>query len=173
MAFSTSQTSPPVVIREAQGEHDIAAVRRLMQEYGTYLANSPSGAASICLAGYEQELALLPQGYLVLLLAEVGGAPAGCVALREIASRQGACEMKRLWVGDAFRGLRLGRLLVEEAIAWATRHDFESMYLDTVPSAMPEANRLYASQGFVPVERYNDNPVADLAYFSRDLRNVR
>jgi hypothetical protein len=35
---------------------------------------------------------------------------------------------------------------------------------------MPEANRLYASLGFVPVERYNDNPVADLAYFSKDLR---
>jgi len=95
------------------------------------------------------------------------------VALRKIASPQRACEMKRLWVGDAHRGLRLGRLLVEEAIAWARRHGFESMYLDTVPAAMPEANRLYTSLGFVPVERYNDNPVADLAYFSKDLLNVR
>jgi hypothetical protein len=36
------------------------------------------------------------------------------------------------------------------------------MYLDTVPAAMPEANRLYESTGFIRVERYNKNPVADL-----------
>lgn len=176
MAAKNFQTAPEIVIRKAQSEQDISTVRRLMREYGDYLADSPSGAASICLAGYEDELARLPHGYLVLLLAEVNGVPAGCVALRKLTHFEHACEMKRLWVGDRFRGLRLGRLLVEEAISWATQRGFEAIYLDTVPAAMPDANRLYASFGFERVQQYNDNPVAGLAYFRKNLTspgNVR
>jgi len=77
--------------------------------------------------------------------------------------------MKRLWVDGAFRGLGLGRRLVEEAIGWAKRMGFEAMYLDTVPAAMPEANRLYEAMGFRRVERYNKNPVAGLEYFRLNL----
>jgi len=164
---------PGIVIRQAQGANDIAAVRRLMLEYGDFLANNPSGA-SICLGqAYEQELATLPEGYITILLAEVDGAPAGCVALRVIQRTEHACEVKRLWVGNGFRGLRLGRLLMEKAIEWTTSEGFESMYLDSVPAAMPEANRLYASLGFSPVERYNQNPVANVEFFRKSLANVR
>jgi ribosomal protein S18 acetylase RimI-like enzyme len=147
-------------------------VRHLMREYGDHLANNPSGAASICLQGYEQELARLPDGYAVILIAEVDGARAGCVALREIARPERACEMKRLWVSTSFRGLRLGRSLVKEALTWAERNGFETMYLDTVPSAMPEANKLYASFGFRAVERYNQNNVAGVEFFSRPVGPV-
>ena len=159
-----------IVIRPAVGEEDIATVRRLMQAYGRHLENNPGGAANICLQGYAREVDRLPAGYILLLLAVVDGAAAGCVALRQIDREERACEMKRLWVEDGFRGLRLGRLLVEAAIAWAQQEGFEAMYLDTVPAAMPEANRLYEAMGFVPVERYNKNPVADLVFFRRDLR---
>jgi GNAT superfamily N-acetyltransferase len=159
-----------IVIRPAVSEDDIAIVRRLMQAYGEYLGDSPGGAANICLEGYARELESLPSGYIVLLLALVDGVAAGCVALRQINREERACEMKRLWVDSAFRGLRLGRLLVEAAIAWAQHERFEAMYLDTVPAAMPEANRLYQSMGFVPVERYNKNPLADIAFFRRDLQ---
>jgi GNAT superfamily N-acetyltransferase len=159
-----------IAIRPAAGEEDIATVRRLMQAYGQYLENNPGGAANICLEGYAQELESLPTGYIVLLLARVDGVAAGCVALRQIDREERACEMKRLWVDASFRGLKLGRLLVEAAIAWAQREGFEAMYLDTVPAAMPEANRLYEAMGFVPVERYNKNPLADIAFFRRDLQ---
>jgi GNAT superfamily N-acetyltransferase len=163
---------PQIAIREARGEEDIASVRHLMSEYGEYLTNNPSGAANICLTGYESELEHLPDGYAALLLAEVDGLPAGCVALREIARPERACEMKRLWVGSGFRGLSLGRRLVEEALAWASQQGFQAMYLDTVPAAMPEAGRLYASLGFKPVERYNQNPVDGVEFFSKQLGNV-
>src|SRR5438445_7876028 len=102
---------PSIAIRQAHGDKDLADVRRLMREYGQHLASNPSGAASICLEGYEQELARLPEGYAVILLAEVDGTPAGCVALRELARPERACEMKRLWVSADFRRLRLGRSL--------------------------------------------------------------
>ena len=159
-----------IAIRPANGEEDIATVRRLMQAYGQYLENNPGGAANICLEGYARELDSLPEGYILLLLALVNGVAAGCVALRQIDRQERACEMKRLWVDASFRGLKLGRLLVEAAIAWAQRERFEAMYLDTVPAAMPEANRLYEVMGFLPVERYNKNPLADVVFFRRDLQ---
>jgi putative acetyltransferase len=161
-----------IVIREARSASEVAATRQLMRDYGDYLAHNPSGAESICLTNYEQELERLPQGYAVILLASVDGQPAGCVALRTLDRQPPACEMKRLWVGDRFRGLGLGRRLIEDAITRASEHGFASMYLDTVPTAMPEAVRLYISLGFVPVERYNDNPVDGLAFFAKDLTNV-
>ncbi|HTD96206.1 MAG TPA: GNAT family N-acetyltransferase [Edaphobacter sp.] len=159
-----------ILVREAVGAEDIGAVRTLMQGYGEYLAANPGGAESICLEGYGQELEGLPGGYAVLLLAVVDGVAAGCVALRELRSEERACEMKRLWIDGAFRGMGMGRRLVEEAIGWAQRMGFEAMYLDTVPAAMPEANRLYEAMGFERVERYNRNPVADVVFFRRGLR---
>jgi GNAT superfamily N-acetyltransferase len=159
-----------LVIRPAVEDDDISAVRTLMRAYGDYLANNPGGAANICLEGYAQELQSLPSGYILLLLATVNGVAAGCVALRQIDRQERACEMKRLWVDSPFRGLSLGRRLVEAAIAWAQQEQFEAMYLDTVPAAMPEANRLYEAMGFVPVDRYNKNPVADVVFFRRNLQ---
>jgi GNAT superfamily N-acetyltransferase len=159
-----------IAVRAASGEEDTATARRLMQAYGQYLQNNPGGAANICLEGYARELESLPAGYILLLLALVDGVAAGCVALRQIDREERACEIKRLWVDSSFRGLRLGRRLVEAAIAWAQRERFEAMYLDTVPAAMPEANRLYEAMGFVPVERYNKNPLADVVFFRRDLQ---
>jgi GNAT superfamily N-acetyltransferase len=163
---------PQIAIREAREKEDIAAARQLMREYGDHLANNPSGATSICLTNYEQELERLPEGYAIILLAKSDGNAAGCVALREIARDERACEMKRLWVNSNFRGLSLGRKLIEEALAWAIRGGYQAMYLDTVPAAMPEAGRLYASLGFIPVERYNDNPVAGVEFFAKRLVNV-
>jgi GNAT superfamily N-acetyltransferase len=160
---------PEITIREGRGEKDVEGVRRLMQEYGEYLGDHPAGAAGICLEGYEQELAELPKGYLVIFLAEVDGFPAGVVALREIARPERACEMKRLWVSGEFRGLRIGRSLIEEALAWAARQGFEAMYLDTVPAAMPEANRMYSSFGFLPIERYNRNSINGIEFFRRSI----
>ena len=162
-----------ILVREAAGAEDVAAVRRLMQAYGEYLVDHPGGAANICLEGYGRELEGLPGGYAVLLLAFVDGEPAGCVALRSLKREESACEMKRLWVEGGFRGLRLGRRLVEDAIGWAERMGFKAMYLDTVPAAMPEANKLYEAMGFVRVERYNENPVADLAFFRREIQGNR
>jgi GNAT superfamily N-acetyltransferase len=158
-----------IVVREAAGPEDLNAVRRLMQDYGDHLANNPSGAANICLAGYREELDRLPEGYDVLLLALVDGEPAGCVAVRTLQREERACEMKRLWTKREFRGLGLGRRLAEEAIGWAKRMGFAAMYLDTVPTAMPEANRLYDALGFLPVERYNQNPISDVVFFRRSL----
>src|SRR5260370_29063864 len=93
-----------ILVREAVGAGDVAAVRRLLEGYGEYLAGNPAGAANICIDGYAEELERLSDKYAVLLLATVDGVAAGCVALRRIPADDAACEMKRLWVDGAFRG---------------------------------------------------------------------
>jgi ribosomal protein S18 acetylase RimI-like enzyme len=169
-------------VRVAEGAADVEVARALMREYGDYLAHlaeEPGRAASICISGYESELAGLPEPYVapgVLLLAWVEGEAAGCIALKAlrlkgaVAGEGGmALELKRLWVRRRFRGLALGRRLMQAAIDFARAAGASAVYLDTVPAAMPEANRLYEAMGFERVERYNDNDVADIAFFRLGL----
>src|SRR5271170_7625588 len=149
-----------ILVREAVGVDEVEVARGLMRAYGEYLGANPAGAASICLQDYDRELAGLPGQYKapdgVWLLAWVGGGAAGCCAVRVLRKDrvpERGCEMKRLWVGAEFRGLGLGRRLAEAAMEWAAGVGYEAMYLDTVPSAMPEANAMYAALGFERVGR--------------------
>jgi GNAT superfamily N-acetyltransferase len=158
-----------IVVREAVGDADLALVRSLMESYGAFLSGSPSGSANMCLSGFRDELDALRGKYSALLLATVDGVAAGCVALRRLPTMEGACEMKRLWVEPDFRGMRLGRRLVEDAIQWARREGMKAMHLDTIAAAMPEANRLYAAMGFVRVEPYHGNCTEDVEFFRLDL----
>ena len=159
-----------LLIRAADGPSDIAALQRLFRAYGDHLAHGPLGAASICIPHYDREINSLPAPYLAVLLALANGAAAGCVALKAL-SRPGeqACEMKRLYVGEGHRGLGLGRKLILAALEHARHTGHTALYLDTVPAAMPEANRLYDSLGFQRVDRYNGNPVADVVFYRRAL----
>jgi ribosomal protein S18 acetylase RimI-like enzyme len=173
MAAVMETIKPTILIRAVRDFNvdDLESVRGLMREYAAYLGSNPAGAANICLVGYDDELAGLPRPYVapgVLLFALVNGEAAGCVGLKAVAE-PGALELKRLWVGSAFRGLGLGRKLMQAAINHARETRAKAVLLDTVPAAMPEANRLYAAMGFRPVERYNDNDVADVVFFRLDL----
>jgi GNAT superfamily N-acetyltransferase len=165
-----------ISIREAVGAGEVEVARGLMRAYGEYLAANPAGAANICIQNYDRELAGLPGQYQapdgVLLLAWVDGVAAGCCAVRVLRKDrvpERGCEMKRLWVGAEFRGLGLGRRLVKAAMEWAAGVGYEAMYLDTVPAAMPEANRMYAAMGFERVGRYNDNFIEDVVFLRRGL----
>jgi ribosomal protein S18 acetylase RimI-like enzyme len=115
--------------------------------------------------GFERELAALPGEYAPprgrLLLAYCGDRLAGCVALREL--EPGICEMKRLYVRPAYRGLQIGRSLAESAIAEARRIGYRRMRLDTVP-AMVRARGLYRSLGFQEIEAYCYNPIPGTVY---------
>jgi GNAT superfamily N-acetyltransferase len=86
-----------------------------------------------------------PQG--ALLLANVTGRLAGCVGLRPF-PLSGACEMKRLYVRPAFRGLKLGKALVEQVIRVARRMGYACLRLDTHPDTMRLAVALYVGFGF-------------------------
>lgn len=121
---------------------------------------------------YEEELALLPGKYARpngrLYLALVEGEPAGCAALRRLDNAR--AEMKRLYVRNSFRGLRLGRMLVERLITDAKEIGCRYLVLDTL-SSMARAQQLYRELGFVEIPPYYDCPIFGTVFLSLPLES--
>ena len=138
----------------AAREGEVPEVRRLFREYAAWVG------VDLSFQGFEREVEGLPGDYVapagVLLVAEVGGEVAGCVAAHRW--NTGVCEMKRLFVREAFRGAGCGRALVESIVAWARAAGYARILLDTLP-AMDRAQHLYAGLGFREVAPYRFNPV--------------
>lgn len=146
-------------------------VRGLLRAYAAEFADAV--AESLCLQGFEAELAGLPGRYSppsgCLLLAADGDRPAGCVALRDLGD--GTCEMKRLYVAPEHRGRRVGQLLVAEIVRRGARAGCRRMVLDTVPE-MVAALALYERHGFVPTGAYHASPVERTIFLERTLDAV-
>jgi putative acetyltransferase len=143
-----------------------AAVRALVREYAAWID------VDLCFQEIDAEIDGLPGKYAaahggVLLLALSGAQPAGCVALRAL--EPGVCEMKRLWVRDAFRGARLGELLARTMLQRAADLRYSIIRLDTL-AHMTRAQRLYAQLGFREIPAYYDNPIPGTIYLEKTLR---
>ena len=142
-------------LREASAAADVASVRELFAEYARAV-DQPC-----CFGGFERELAQLPNGYLLLLLA-LEHAPAGCVAVREL--DPSTAEMKRLYVRAAFRGRGIGRALAEAAIAATRSAGYGRIVLDSLPK-MHEALALYRELDFREVAPYLAEPTPGASCF--------
>jgi putative acetyltransferase len=157
-----------LAIIQALSDVDIATVRTLLREY------QASIGVDLCFQGFAAELSGLPGSYAPpggrLLIATHGSEPVGCVALQAVdASR---CEMKRLYVRPAARGLGVGRALVSLLLDQARAIGYSQIVLDTLPS-MTEAQRLYEQLGFRDVIAYRANPVAGTRYLGKSLAGTR
>jgi putative acetyltransferase len=153
-----------MIIREAASFADLAAVRALFEEYVAWL-NIDLGYQ-----GFAQELANLPGSYAPpqgrLLLALDAGTPAGCAAFRPLSN--GVCEMKRLFVREAYHGRNIGRSLATRIVSEARAAGYTAMVLDTLPH-MTAAIRLYESLGFVRRPAYYDTPLEQTVFFELRL----
>ncbi|QRG70619.1 GNAT family N-acetyltransferase [Brevibacillus choshinensis] len=150
-----------------QDTERIEEVKQLFLEYAQSLE------IDLSFQDFEEELRSLPGKYGapdgVLLLAFVGGQTAGCIALRKIS--EGICEMKRLYVRDAFRGLRLGKELIITIIQRAAELGYGSIRLDTLPT-MAKAQALYRSLGFYEIDPYVFNPIPGARFMELELKKT-
>lgn len=161
--MSTSR-EPFLRLVSVDQDDDLDAVRRLLLEYGSLRRFDEA------LGDYEAELAELPGEYEPpdghLLLARWKDRAVGCAGLRTIAP--GICEMKRMYVGERFRGHGIGRRLAEELIDVARHRRFSILRLDTHPW-MEAAQGLYASLGFREIDAYRFNPIEGIRFFELEL----
>lgn len=154
---------PVFQISTQVGEADITSVRSLFSEYAQGLG------IDLCFQNFANELATLPGDYApprgALLTVYAANTLVGCCAMRPLDSVDypNACEMKRLYVRDAFRGHGVGRLLTEAIIEAARQANYTSMLLDTL-SEMESARSLYEDLGFVEVAPYYFNPIEGAHY---------
>ena len=143
---------------------DLPAIREMLHEYADWLK------VDLCFQGFDAEVAGLPGDYAppsgALLIARIEGRPAGMVALRR--KDDGRCEMKRLFVREAARGLRLGRALAERIILEARTRGYREIVLDTLP-VMQDAQRLYVALGFRDIEAYYASPIAGTRFMGLRL----
>ncbi len=157
-------TTGPTV-RVVSSAEEMGPVRVLFREYAASLN------FDLCFQGFEQELAGLPGPYAppsgCLLLATVGGEPAGCVAVKRI--EDGVGEMKRLYVRGSHRGTGLGRTLAERVIREAGGLGYHAVRLATVPPVMGSTVALYRSLGFREVPAYCFHPVPGTLYMELRL----
>jgi len=120
------------------------------------LGQLPTAAVAVY-QDFAAELAALPGKYAppdgdLLIARGASGELLGCVGLRPL-SMEGCCEMKRLFLRPAARGLGLGRAMSEAVIAAARWRGYGELRLDTLPT-MTAAIGLYAHMGFEVIAPY-------------------
>jgi len=144
----------------AQSPKELDEVRQLIRAFVTWHRATHTEDLALIeryfdANAFEAELAGLPGKYSppggALLLAYHDGQPAGCVAMRNFG--EGVCEMKRMFVPAAMRGLGVGRALAEAVIEAGRQAGYQQMRLDTSRSQVA-ATTLYERQGFVRVAPY-------------------
>ncbi|AYH42219.1 carbonate dehydratase [Azoarcus sp. DN11] len=153
-------------ILSADDKVELEHVRQFFRNYAGWLG------VDLCFQGFGEEMASLPGAYAApegrLFYAENDSKPAGCVGLRP--TTEGVCEMKRLYVEPAHRGLGIGRDLVLAAIRSAKDLGYRRIMLDTLP-AMRIALKLYREMGFKETPAYYPTPVEGTILLSLDLEN--
>ncbi|HTZ96107.1 MAG TPA: GNAT family N-acetyltransferase [Terriglobales bacterium] len=164
-AISANSAVRDFVLTQAESPAQIAQARELFLEYAQSLG------FSLCFQNFDKELADLPGDYAPpegrLLLAQVEGELAGCVALHKLDAQ--TCEMKRLYLRPKFRGNGLGRILANAIIAEARKIGYDRMRLDTVEPVMRDAVGMYRKLGFREIPPYRTNPQPGTLYMELPL----
>lgn len=167
MAASPSTSdSPALRITQAETPAEIETAQSLFREYQQELG------IDLCFQNFDAELSGLPGKYACpegrLLIAWKGDEAIGCVAVRPFDGE--VCELKRLFLRPAARGMGAGRLLTETALQEARQAGYRRIRLDTLPQ-MGAAIRLYRDLGFQEIGAYTTNPVAGALFLEKPLDN--
>ncbi len=158
--------TPTIKIIQAETAEHIEQARTLFREYEKWFG------LKLCFQNFDEEVENLPGKYTPpdgrLFLAFAEEKPAGCIALRKLEDK--ICEMKRLFVREDFRGMKIGKILIEKLIAEAGLLGYEKMRLDTFPAKMGKAVELYNSYGFYEIEPYYHNPYGETLFMEMQIK---
>ena len=150
--------------RIANTNEDFETGKLLFEEY----ANSLN--VDLSFQNFSKELDAVRQQYNEpaggLLLAFVGDLPVGCAGIRQLDND--TAELKRMYVKDAYRGLKIGVELLRQSIDLAKALGYKKLRLDTLAN-MTKAQQLYHSFGFYEIDAYRYNPLAGTIYMEKDL----
>lgn len=187
-------------VTEQSSGHEIAAAQALFRRYAEFL-RAISACHGFDFKRFREETAALPSPYVgqggeLLLAIEhnagaavASGVALGCLGYRAVSAsfiasgehariasdgpgRPSACELKRLFVLPEARGQQLGHLLVNEALRRAVQHGYRTAILDTEPSSMAAAYRIYTGLGFTEFEpaSVSSSGGPNVTYLRRSLR---
>ena len=148
-------------IEITSGYNHIDEVLELFREYKSELNVDVSFQPS------DETEAEITKVYDKIYIALVDSKVAGCVAFHKMANNTD-CELKRLFVREKFRGLHIGRLLLQHAIDEVKKLNYNAIYLDTLTTLKP-ACRLYEKFGFEKIAAYYHNPLPDVCYYKLEL----
>ena len=154
------------VVLPADGQADLEDAADLFRAYAAALP------VDLGYQGFVEELAGLPGKYAppagaVLRARAPSGEAIGCVAMRPIEEGR-ICEMKRLYVTPAARGLGLGAALIRAIVDQARADGYGEMRLDTLPT-MHAALAMYARAGFTRIGAYYPTPVEGTIFLAMRL----
>lgn len=144
-------------ITGVESPQDLKDAISLFEEYAKWLR------IDLSFQDFASEMAAMPgkyappSGALLLARSSETSKAIGCVGLRSLAPK-GICEMKRLYVEPAGRGLGVGKALAQAIIEEAKRLGYKAMRLDTLQD-MGSAIALYKSLGFYEIKAYYDTPI--------------
>lgn len=97
----------------------------------------------------------------VLVMAYHGEHPTGCGALNFLSDNTGS--IKRMWVSREYRGLGIGRRILDELERQARRNGVRLLRLEN-RHELYEATQMYKQFGYQEVEPFNDEFYADHWY---------
>jgi GNAT superfamily N-acetyltransferase len=152
-------------------KEDIPAIREIFSNYQTAL-NEP-----VCFTNFEKELDGLlgfytsPTGFI--FLAKTLGNVVGCIAVRPIINEKvpslTVAELKRFYVYDDFKGMGIGKQLLELALGEAKLLKYRSIMLETM-DRMEVATSLYLKTGFKPVLPFYESGDERIIFYQYDIK---
>lgn len=102
---------------------------------------------------------LVADGSSGLWIAYLGENPVGCVLLKKLSTIPYAGECKRLYVRPEARGKGIAEALLDALEDFARGKGLQWIYLDSYDD-LKAALTLYRKRGYLPCDRYNNNPQA-------------
>lgn len=152
----------------------ISEAAQYEQAKSLFKAYAESMEYNTCFVTFEKELEEIesqygaPQGGILLLY--VDGEAVGCAGIRQY--KTGVAELKRMYIQPDFRGKGRGRQLLRKSIDLAKTLGYSTIQLDTIPTTMPAAVKLYKELGFqkrTPTEEEELKDNEEVVYYALNI----